>query len=89
MNVSIQSASDSLTVAEYDSPSLRGWRLESKILQDSLTIAEYNLPLRHELHTVLEAPAKKIPPQNQYQKQLLDGLTQHIAFEILTGNWEI
>ena len=75
------SASDSLTVAEYDSPSLRGWRLESKILQDSLTIAEYNLPLRHELHTVLEAPVKKILPQNQYQKQLLDGLTAH-RFEI-------
>ncbi len=71
------SASDSLTVAEYDLPSLRGWRLESKILQDSLTIAEYNLPLRHELHTVLEAPTKKIPTQNQCQKQLLEALTQH------------
>lgn len=70
-------ASDSLTVAEYDLPSLRGWRLESQILQDSLTIAEYNLPLRHELHTVLEAPTKKIPPQNQYQKQLLETLAQH------------
>lgn len=44
---------------------------------NDLTVAKYNLPLRHELHTVLAAPAKEIPSQNQYQKQLLEALEQH------------
>ena len=47
------------------------------IASNDLTVAKYDLPLRHELHTVLEAAEKKIPPQNQYQKQLLEGLAQH------------
>ena len=47
------------------------------IISNDLTVAKYDLPLRHELHTVLEAPAKEIPPQNQYQKRLLDALTRH------------
>lgn len=76
------SVSDSLTVTEYDLPALRGWRLESKVLQDSLAIAAYDLPSRQELHTVLKASEKKIPAQNQYQKQLLERLTQH-RLEIL------
>ena len=46
------------------------------IASNNLTVATYDLPLRYELHTVLEAP-KKIPPQNQYQKQLLDAIAQH------------
>ena len=52
------------------------------IASDDLTVAKYDLPLRHELHTVLEASEKKMPSQNQYQKQLLDGLAQH-RLEIL------
>lgn len=51
------------------------------IASNSLTVATYNLPLRHELHTVLEAP-RKISPQNRYQKQLLDAIAQHSS-EIL------
>lgn len=47
------------------------------IAPNDLTIAKYDLPLRHELHTVLEAPAKKIASQNQYQKQLLKALAEH------------
>ena len=47
------------------------------IASNDLTIAKYDLPLRHELHTVLEASAKKIPPQNPYQKLLLEALAQH------------
>ena len=47
------------------------------IASNYLTVAKYDLPLRHELHTVLEAPAKEIQSQNQYQKQLLEALTQH------------
>ena len=47
------------------------------IAPDNLTVAKYDLPLRHELHTVLEAPAKKPLSQNQYQKQVLEGLAQH------------
>jgi spectinomycin phosphotransferase len=47
------------------------------IVSNDLTVAKYDLPLRHELHTVLELPAKDIPSQNQYQKQLLEALTQH------------
>ena len=47
------------------------------IVPNELTSAKYDLPLRHELHTVLEASKKKITPQNQYQKQLLEGLAQH------------
>ncbi len=50
---------------------------QDTIVSNYLTVAKYDLPTRHELHTVLEAPAKKILPQNQYQKQLLDGLTAH------------
>ena len=46
------------------------------IAPDHLTVAKYDLPLRHELHTVLEAP-EKIPPQNRYQKQLLAAIAQH------------
>ena len=47
------------------------------IAANNLTIAKYDLPLRHELHRVLEAPAKKIPSRNQYQKRLLEALAQH------------
>lgn len=47
------------------------------IASDNLTVAKYNLPSRHELHTVLEAPSKKTPSLNQYQKQLFEALTQH------------
>ena len=47
------------------------------IASDDLTVAKYDLPLRHELHTVLEAPTQKIPSQNQYQKQLLEALAAH------------
>ena len=47
------------------------------IASDDLTIAKYDLPLRHELYTVLEAPAQNIPSQNQYQKQLLEALAAH------------
>ena len=47
------------------------------IASNHLAVAKYDLPSRHELHTVLEAPTKKIPPQNPYQKQLLKALTQH------------
>ena len=43
---------------------------------DSLTVAKYDLPLRHELHTVLEAP-EKIPARNGYQKRLLEAIAQH------------
>ena len=42
-----------------------------------LPVAKYDLPLRHELYTALEAPTKKIPSQNQYQKQLLAALAEH------------
>ena len=47
------------------------------IAANNLTIAKYDLPLRHELHRVLEASAKEIPPQNQYQKLLFEALAQH------------
>ena len=47
------------------------------IISHDFTVAKYDLPLRSELHTVLEAPAKEIPSQNQYQKRLLDALTWH------------
>ncbi len=47
------------------------------IASNHLTSAKYDLPLRHEFHTVLEAPSKKTTPQNQYQKQLLELLIQH------------
>ena len=47
------------------------------IASNNLTVAKYDLPLRHELHTVLEAPVKKTSPQNRYQKQLLEALAQH------------
>ena len=47
------------------------------IVPNDLTGAKYDLPLRHELHTVLKAPTKKIQLQNQYQKQLLEALAQH------------
>ena len=46
------------------------------IASDNLTVAKYDLPLRQELHIVLEAP-RKIPSQNQYQKQLLEAIAQH------------
>ena len=51
------------------------------IASNNLTVATYDLPLRHELQTVLEAP-QKIPPQNRYQKQLLEAIAQHSS-EIL------
>ena len=47
------------------------------IASNNLIVAKYDLPSRHELHTVLEAPSKKIPSPNQYQKQLLEALIQH------------
>ena len=47
------------------------------IASNNLTVAKYDLPLRHELHRVLEASAKEIPPQNQYQKLLFEALAQH------------
>ena len=47
------------------------------IVPNHLTRAKYDLPLRHELYTVLEAAASKMPAQNQYQKQLLEALAQH------------
>ena len=50
---------------------------QDTIAANHLTVAKYDLPSRHELNTVLEAPMKKGQPQNQYQKQLLDGLTAH------------
>ena len=46
------------------------------VASNNLTVTTYNLPLRQELHIVLEAP-EQIPPQNQYQKQLLDAIAQH------------
>ncbi len=46
------------------------------VASNNLTVATYDLPLRQELHTVLEAPWQ-IPPQNGYQKQLLDAIAQH------------
>ena len=46
------------------------------VASDSITVAKYDLPLRPELHTVLEAP-EKIPAQNRYQKQLLEAIAQH------------
>ena len=42
-----------------------------------LPVAKYDLPLRNELYAALEASAEKIPSQNQYQKRLLEALTQH------------
>ena len=47
------------------------------IAPDTLSVAKYDLPLRHELHTVLAAAERKIPSQNQYQKQLLEALATH------------
>ena len=46
------------------------------IASNNFTVATYDLPLRQELHIVLEAP-RKITPQNRYQKQLLEAITQH------------
>ena len=42
----------------------------------NLTVTTYDLPLRQELHIVLEAP-RKISPQNGYQKQLIEAIAQH------------
>ena len=50
---------------------------QDTIASNNLTVAKYDLPLRHELHRVLEASAKEIPPQNQYQKLLFEALAQH------------
>jgi spectinomycin phosphotransferase len=47
------------------------------IAPDTLTVTKYDLPLRHELYTVLEAAVRKIPSQNQYQKQVLEALAIH------------
>lgn len=46
------------------------------VASNSLTVATYDLPLRQELHTVLEAP-EKIPARNGYQKRLLEAIAQH------------
>ena len=46
------------------------------IAANNLTVATYDLPLRHELHTVLEAP-EKMPARNGYQKRLLEAIAQH------------
>ena len=46
------------------------------VASNNLRVAAYDLPLRQELHRVLEAP-RKISPQNGYQKQLLDAIAQH------------
>ena len=43
---------------------------------NKLRVAKYDLPLRKELHTVLEAP-EKIPTRNGYQKRLLEAIAQH------------
>ena len=43
---------------------------------NSLTVAKYDLPLRHELHPVLEAP-EKILARNGYQKRLLEAIVQY------------
>jgi len=51
------------------------------VASNNLTVATYDLPLRKELHMVLEAP-RQIPPQNRYQKQLLEAIEQHSS-EIL------
>ena len=51
------------------------------VTSNNLTVATYDLPLRQELHRVLEAP-RKIPPRNGYQKQLLEAIAQHSS-EIL------
>ena len=47
------------------------------IASNTLTVAKYDLPLRHELHTVLEVAERKVASQNQYQKQLLETLATH------------
>ena len=44
---------------------------------DTLTVAKYDLPLRHELHTVLEVAERKVAFQNQYQKRLIEALATH------------
>ncbi|RKU25869.1 hypothetical protein C6499_14255 [Candidatus Poribacteria bacterium] len=46
------------------------------VASNNLTVATYDLPLRQELHRVLEAP-EKIPAQNRYQKRLLEAIVQH------------
>ncbi|RKU14858.1 hypothetical protein C6503_14305 [Candidatus Poribacteria bacterium] len=46
------------------------------VASNNLAVATYDLPLRQELHIVLDAP-RKISPQNEYQKQLLEAITQH------------
>ena len=51
-----------------------------------LPVAKYDLPLRSELHTVLEAAEKKMPSQNQYQKQLLEALMMHRSAILQTLN---
>ena len=49
----------------------------NEIETSHLTTAKYDLPLRNELYIALEASAKKVPPQNPYQKQLLAALATH------------
>ena len=51
------------------------------VASNNFIVATYDLPLRQELHMVLEAP-RKISPQNRYQKQLIEAIAQHSA-EIL------
>ena len=43
---------------------------------NNLAVAKYDLPLRQELHTVLEAQ-REIRPQNRYEKKLLDAIARH------------
>ena len=47
------------------------------IVPNALAKTEYDLPLRHELYTVLEAPAQQTSPQNRYQKLLFEAIARH------------
>ena len=48
-----------------------------EIKKDCLRVAKYDLPLRNELDTVLATSTIETPPQNPYQKQLLEALAAH------------
>lgn len=56
----------------------------SSVDLECLPVSKYNLPLRNELHGVLETTTKQIPLQNKYQKQLLEALTTHQAAVLQT-----
>ena len=47
------------------------------IVPNALAKTEYVLPLRHELYTVLEAPAQQTSPQNRYQKLLFEAIARY------------